>query len=494
MSTVMSESFTDGPGRTRSTLRPVRGAADVPTEHLAVIDRIRAAGIAIGPSLLLDLAVAAGTAAVATGWAFRPRTGPGRLVRPLAVLGAAFPWAYFLAIRPWHRRWGATAEEVGMPLPGDDLVPDPGYQHTRAVTIHAAAEDVWPWLAQIGQDRGGFYSYEWLENLAGCAIRNADRVHPEWQDVKAGDPLAIVRGWGTKLAAVEPGRALVIDGWGTYAVREIDANTSRLVARARQPRGWASLAYLLTVEIPHFVMERKMLLGIKERAERATDGPSLLDGVLPRYDYGGSVSTVIHAPPAAIFRALREVTLAEMPLAHALGTLRYLPGRLTGRVPPQPGERTRPFLELLTGPVLAEDPDREVVIGTVGRLHDLLDQQFVPLDGRDAFDAFDRPDFEKFAQSFRIAGGSEATGYRLLAEHRTLALDPGARRRFAWYWYLLVGRSGNWLLRMLLEAVKRRAERGAGGDATVGAGLRRDTDRSTGAAHEPVGADGGVRW
>jgi hypothetical protein len=66
-----------------------------------------------------------------------------------------------------------------MPLPGDDLVPDPGYEHTR--DVRAPAEEVWPWLAQIGQGRGGFYSYEWLENLAGCDIHNADEIRPEWQ-------------------------------------------------------------------------------------------------------------------------------------------------------------------------------------------------------------------------------------------------------------------------------------------------------------------------
>jgi hypothetical protein len=475
MATVMTESNTGAPGQTSLSARPVLAAADAPTGQLSIADQIRAAGVAIGPSLLLDLAVAASTAAVATGRPFRPRTRPGRLVRPLALLGAAFPWAYFLAIRPWHRRWGATAEEVDMPLPGDELVPEPGYHHTRAVTVGAPAEDVWPWLAQIGQDRGGFYSYAWLENLAGCDIRNADRIHPEWQDVRAGDPLAIVRGWGTTLAAVEPGRSLVIAGWGTYAIRPIDARTCRLIARSRHPKGRDSFAYLLTVEIPHFVMERKMLLGIKERAERAAGGPSLLDRVLPRYDFGGSESAVIHAPPSEIFRALRAVTLAEMPLAHALGALRYLPGRLIGRMKPRSGERTRPFLDLLAPP-LAEDSDREVVIGTVGRLHNLLDQQFVSLEAREAFDAFDRPGYEKFVQSFRVAGGDDATGYTLVAEHRTLALDPGARRKFAWYWYLLVGWSGNRLLRMLLDAVKRRAEREVGVDVPPGrtAGVPRD--------------------
>jgi hypothetical protein len=208
-------------------------------------------------------------------------------------------------------------------------------------------------------------------------------------------------------------------------------------------------------------MERRMLLGLKERAERAAAGPSLLDRVLPEYDHGGQVSIQIHASKSAIFRALREVTLAEMPLAYALGTIRYLPGRLTGRIKSQPDEAVRPFFELMAPLVLAEEPDQEIVLGNIGRLHDLLDQQFAQLDSPEAFAAFAHPDYEKLAQSIRVADGDEATGYTLVGEHRTLALGPSARWKFALYWHLLVGWSGNWLLRMLLEAVRRRTEREA---------------------------------
>ena len=154
MATTWTRSNTQAPSATPSVEGPTPADGGTSTGELSLFDRIRSVGVAIGPSVLLDVLVASGTAAVATGRAFRPRAGAGRLVRPLALLGAALPWAYFLAIRPWHRRWGATEEEAGMPLPGDDLVPEPGYQHTRAVTIRAPAEAVWPWLAQIGQDRG----------------------------------------------------------------------------------------------------------------------------------------------------------------------------------------------------------------------------------------------------------------------------------------------------------------------------------------------------
>jgi hypothetical protein len=207
-----------------------------------------------------------------------------------------------------------------------------------------------------------------------------------------------------------------------------------------------------------------MLLGLKQRAEQAVASGTLLDQILPSYDFRGSVSTVVQAPPVEILKAVREVTLAEMPLAYALGTLRYLPGLLTGRTRPQPDAARRPFFESLASPLLADDPDRELVVGTIGKLHDLLDQQIVQTDSPAAFQQFDQPDYEKFVQSFRIAGGDGARGYTLLAEHRTRVLGPSARWKFALYWYLLVGWSGNLLLRMLLDAVKRRAERAAGPD------------------------------
>jgi hypothetical protein len=157
-----------------------------PNEKPSALDIARGMGVLLGPSLLLGLFVAAGTWAVATDR--MPRQGPARLLRPFLVLGAAFPWAYALVIRPWHLRWGATDEEVEKPLPGDELVPEPVIESTRAITVHAPVEAVWPWLAQLGQDRGGFYSYEWLENLAGAWMRNALSIHPEWQHREVGRP------------------------------------------------------------------------------------------------------------------------------------------------------------------------------------------------------------------------------------------------------------------------------------------------------------------
>src|SRR2546427_12872918 len=86
-----------------------------------------------------------------------------------------------------YLRWGTTDREVRDPLAGDDLIPNADMIATRAITIHAAADRVWPWIAQLGQERGGFYSYDWLENLVGCNIHSSNRILPEWQDTKGWD-------------------------------------------------------------------------------------------------------------------------------------------------------------------------------------------------------------------------------------------------------------------------------------------------------------------
>ena len=197
-----------------------------------------------------------------------------RLRRPpkLALLGAAATAAYFGVVRPWSRRWGATDAELAKPLPGDELVEDPGISMTRAVTINAPVESVWPWLAQIGQDRGGFYSYASLENLAGCDMHNAERVHPEWQHREVGETVLLHPATGLKLARFEPNRVLAFEGGWYFVVEPIDKDRTRLYARSRVTKGLPSVAYALFIELPHFVMERKMLRGIKQRAETSRRG------------------------------------------------------------------------------------------------------------------------------------------------------------------------------------------------------------------------------
>lgn len=238
-------------------------------EKISRVDTVRGLAVIVGPSLILDLLAAAGTLAVFSGWVLRTHKGFARLLRPLLVLGAVLPWVYTFAIRPWHLRWGATDEELTKPLPGDELVPDPAFESTRAITVNAPVEEVWSWLAQIRQDRGGFYSYGWLENLSGARIRSADRIHPEWQHREVGDVVRIHPVIGPKVEAFEPGRAIVLEKWGAYIVEPAGEKRTRLIARSRAPRGSGGMFYHpLLGELPHFVMERKMLKGIKERAER----------------------------------------------------------------------------------------------------------------------------------------------------------------------------------------------------------------------------------
>ena len=254
--------------------RSMHQAQDIPAEHslapdarITPLGAIRAFGVVLGPSLLLDSIVGGSFIAASQGMlAKQPTTRAARLLRPLLAWSTASPAIYLQVVRPWLVRWGATDEEVGKPLLGDGLVPRPGVQYTRAITIDAPVEAVWPWLAQLGQDRGGFYSYEWLENLAGCAMHNADRIHPEWQQRAIGEVVRLHPSTGLKIALFEPNRALALAGWGTFVLEPIDEQHTRLIARTRVQRGLPSLGYALVVEIPHFIMERKMLLGIKERA------------------------------------------------------------------------------------------------------------------------------------------------------------------------------------------------------------------------------------
>ena len=115
---------------------------------------------------------------------------------------------YLSILYPWMMRWGATDAELTMQLPGDAIVPVVGSQSTRAVTIHAPAEEVWKWILQIGQERAGFYSNDWLENLTLADIHNVDEIRPEWQNRKEGDVVLGAGGTGsaTRTGAVCPPR------------------------------------------------------------------------------------------------------------------------------------------------------------------------------------------------------------------------------------------------------------------------------------------------
>jgi hypothetical protein len=181
----------------------------------------------------------------------------GRRPWPPALLGTGAFLAYAGPVRRWMMSWGAP--------PGEGSTAAP----VHAIEIDAPADRVWPWLAQLGQDRGGFYSYEWLENLAGCRMRNADRIHPEWQHRDIGEKVMLHPLNGLRVTRFEPGHEIALEGWGSFSVQSVGSGRSRVVCRGSGDMGplWA-LYYVLMLELPHFLMERRMLLGIKERVER----------------------------------------------------------------------------------------------------------------------------------------------------------------------------------------------------------------------------------
>lgn len=209
--------------------------------------------------------------------------------------------AYHVAIRPWHRRWGTSDGEAGATLPGDELLTAATDQVTHGIEIDAPAEAVWPWVVQIGQDRGGFYSYDWLERLVGADIHNVDRVLLEYQDLSEGDTVRLAPedyavtspDTAPEVALLADERALVLrppeesPTWTwAFVLEPVDEETTRLLARTRSnsrgsengsPFAVATLSGLVEYlfwEPAHFVMERKMLRGIKRRAERATRAES----------------------------------------------------------------------------------------------------------------------------------------------------------------------------------------------------------------------------
>jgi len=211
----------------------------------------------------------------------------------LAACGALCAVGWF-PFRRWYLRWGATAAEVRRLMPGDDLVPHPRQTYTRAITILAPASDVWPWLAQIGQGRGGWYSYDRLENLLGLGIRSADRIVPELQRLAVGDMIRLAPepGPAFTVQAVQPGRALVLlarrdletgepfelgaplparyvnVSWVFVLEAHADEFT-RLIVRQRLDYDSRLASRLIwhTIEPINFIMERKMLLTLKQRAE-----------------------------------------------------------------------------------------------------------------------------------------------------------------------------------------------------------------------------------
>jgi hypothetical protein len=181
--------------------------------------------------------------------------------------------AYAGLLRQPILTWGATDAEAGSTLPGDELLVEADGVATRAISIAAPPSVVWPWLAQLGPSpRGGAYTYDWIENLLGLNMHSADRVLPEFQHPRVGDTIGF--GQNTmRLERVEHDHVLVwrsTDGnWVWAFILQEGTRQTRLISRNRfrLPRPAARLG-MLAMEPASLLMERKMLRGIKQRAER----------------------------------------------------------------------------------------------------------------------------------------------------------------------------------------------------------------------------------
>ena len=214
-------------------------------------------------------------------------------------IGGAGRISSYIILRPLiktrYQTWGATAEDMARPLPGDERVPKSIVTNNLAITINAKAADVWPWIAQLGQERGGMYSYELLENLIGCKMRNAEQVKPEWE-MKVGDLMrmgppgypvdqvvALERGHWLLMAGANPKTGVVEPiqpGQTTYTnytwllyLDERPDGTTRLISRSHLDYAPRSFGFKLIWEVftdpIGCVMTRKMLLTIKQRVEQA---------------------------------------------------------------------------------------------------------------------------------------------------------------------------------------------------------------------------------
>jgi hypothetical protein len=184
---------------------------------------------------------------------------------------------YWFPIRRWMNRWGATPSDLTRVMAGDTLLTDPTYSGTTAIVINARPEHIWPWLVQIGYQRGGLYSYDWLDRLFGYLDRpSSTRVLPEFQHLAVGDRIPLGRGPSWPVAVIEPHRALVLDmrnlggfDWvWQFGLYTVDENRTQLVSRSRVRTKtiWARLGTHV-IEPAGFLMTRRMLLGLKQRAE-----------------------------------------------------------------------------------------------------------------------------------------------------------------------------------------------------------------------------------
>jgi hypothetical protein len=199
----------------------------------------------------------------------------GRSCAGVVVLGSAAAVAYLKIFRPWQLGWGATDEERGRALPGDDLVERPTFAATRAISVRAQPADIWPWLLQVGVNRAGWYSYDLLDNLGRPSARE---IIPELLGLEVGDvvPMSPDGRHGIPVHALDPPRSMI---WGApgdtswaWVLDERPDGTTRVITRVRARYRWLSpsIAFSMLLELADVWMTRRMLLNLRQRIEAST--------------------------------------------------------------------------------------------------------------------------------------------------------------------------------------------------------------------------------
>jgi len=271
------------------------------------------------------------------GWPSHPSH---RRLWHVAAVTAGFTFVTYVGVAafsyPSHRTWGSTREELVMPLPGDPEPREQAFEIQHAVTINAPAEDVWAWLVQLGQDRAGFYSYDWLERSFGLDIRNVRDIRPEWQSRQAGDFIRAAQpgylggllgdelGW--TVAEATPERSMVIEKWGAFVLRPTSDEQTRFIIRStmsdKRIPVWASAVNLLGFQLPHFIMQRRLMLTIKELAEahyavRSAEDPVRTIDIVATDDMKYSLTTIEAAPGEQLrIRLQAKGVIPKVAMAH----------------------------------------------------------------------------------------------------------------------------------------------------------------------------------
>ncbi|HEY7440839.1 MAG TPA: SRPBCC family protein [Vicinamibacterales bacterium] len=195
----------------------------------------------------------------------------------IIALAITLAGLYWFPLRRWFARWGTTPDDLAREMAGDAVIVHPTHSATHAITIDAPPEDIWPWLAQMGYHRGGLYSYDWLDRLFGILDEpSADRILPEFQLLTVGDAIPLGPRRELTVAAIEPARALVLSynadsfEWvWQFGLYPLDNGQTRLVTRGTEcfTNTVSTWLFMRVMEPAAFIMTRRMLLGLKQRAE-----------------------------------------------------------------------------------------------------------------------------------------------------------------------------------------------------------------------------------